>query len=64
VTLGQDAAEAIRQAKIVLADPSKAEYHERLQIAVDKLQKQMDWWAEVGAAMRRVDDLTNEGIEP
>lgn len=62
-TPGQQAARAIREAKVVLADPSKAEYHERLSAAVDRLQGELDFWAKLKAVLELV-DVANEREEP
>lgn len=58
-TPGQQAAAAIREAKTLLADPSRAEYHERLSAAVDKMQGELDWWSQLAAVMAVV-DIANE----
>lgn len=50
-TPGQQAAEAIRQAKAVLADPSKSQYHQRLSAAIDAMQGELDFWAQIAAIM-------------
>ena len=44
-TPGQRAAEAIREAEEMLTDPSKAEYHQRLAVAIDNMQRELDFWA-------------------
>lgn len=58
-TPGQQAAAAIQEAKALLNDPSKAEYHQRLSGAIDKMQGELDWWAQVRAVMAVV-DIANE----
>jgi hypothetical protein len=52
-TPGQKAAQLIREAKAVLADPSKAEFHERLSVAVDRLQAELDFWGQLRDAMNK-----------
>lgn len=44
MTWGQQAAEMIRQAEIHLADPSKAQFHDRLRVAIRNMQAQLDFW--------------------
>lgn len=51
-TPGQQAARLIREARAVLADPSKAEYHDRLRAAADAMERELDWWRQLAAAMR------------
>lgn len=58
-TPGQNAARLIREARVHLADPSKAEYHERLSDAIDKMQGELDFWAQL-AAVNRVVGIENE----
>lgn len=58
-TPGQQAAEAIREAKAVLTDPSKSEYHERLSAAIDAMQGELDFWAQL-AAVNHLVDIANE----
>lgn len=58
-TPGQQAARLIREARAAIADPSKAEYHERLQAAVDAMQGELDFWAQV-AAINRLVAIANE----
>lgn len=58
-TPGEQAAAAIREAKALLADPSKAEYHERLRVAIDNMQAELDFWAQIKAVMALV-DIANE----
>jgi hypothetical protein len=43
MTPGQQAAAAIREARTLLADPTKAEYHQRLSDAIDRMQAELDW---------------------
>lgn len=58
-TPGQRAGEAIQEARNLLADPSKAEYHQRLSAAIDKMQAELDWWAQLRAVLDVV-DIANE----
>lgn len=52
-TPGQQAAQMIREAKTILADPSKAQYHQCLSDAIDRLQAELDWWAELRDEMQK-----------
>lgn len=60
-TLGQEAARLIREAREVLADPAKTEYHERLSAAVDRLQDDLDFWGQL-RAVTDVVDIANERV--
>jgi curved DNA-binding protein CbpA len=52
MTPGEQAKAAINEADKVLADPSKAEFHDRVREARNRMQKELDWWTELGIAMR------------
>lgn len=54
-SIGQQARRLIAEARVILADPSKAQYHKRLQQLVDAMEAELAWWVAVGAAMRQVD---------
>jgi len=54
-TPGQQAARLIREADVVLADPTKSQYHQRLREARDKMQESLDWWTELAIALRESD---------
>lgn len=56
-TPGQQAARLVREANVVLADPSKAQWHDRLRAARDRLQAQLDFWREVAARMAESDEF-------
>lgn len=43
--------ELIDQCNDVLADPNKAEYHDRVKIALDKLQNEIDFWRALNEAL-------------
>lgn len=58
-TPGQHAAQAIREAKQLLADPSKAEYHERLSAVIENMQAELDFWGQL-AAVNHLVDIANE----
>jgi hypothetical protein len=47
--------ELIAQAEAVLADPTKAEYHEQLSELVGKLRDQQKWWTNLNISMRELD---------
>lgn len=55
-TPGQFAGRLIREAQDVLNDPSKAEYHEQLRAAVERLQAQVDFWNELALLMEAESD--------
>lgn len=58
-TPGQQAAAAIQEAKALLNDANKAEYHERLSAAINKMQGELDFWNQLAAVMAVV-DIANE----
>lgn len=56
---GQQARRLIDEAKAALADPSKAEYHERLSAAIDRMQGELDFWEQI-AAVNEIVNIANE----
>ena len=56
MTWGQQAAEMIRQAEAHLADPSKAQFHDRLRVAIRNMQAQLDFWNTLMILNPREDD--------
>jgi hypothetical protein len=58
-TPGQHARRLIDEAKVALDDPDKADYHERLRAAVDRMEGELDFWAQLRAVNELV-DIANE----
>lgn len=58
-TPGEQARRLIDEARNALADPRKAEYHERLRAAIDAMEGELDFWRQL-AAVNRLVDIANE----
>lgn len=58
-TPGEHARRLVNEAKQILTDPAKAEYHERLRAAIDRMEGELDFWTQLRLINEFV-DIANE----